>query len=142
MTVKTARTGKQDSVGLVGSIAALQLLDQAKWVWTAIGPMIYVYASINVRGGKSNKLIVHCSVDPDEVLVGGGCADYGSSGNGALLTASYPENSALETWIAESKDHLGKDYHALYTYAIGMRLNGVSRNTLKSLMTLQPMPSV
>lgn len=81
--------------------------------------------------------VVHCDVDADEVLVGGGAwADYGS-GQGALLTASYPENNDLETWIAKSKDHQRYNPHTLHAYAIGMKLTGVSRSNLLPHMTLK-----
>lgn len=84
---------------------------------------------------------VHCGVDPDEVLVGGGAwADYGN-GWGAFLTASYPENNDLETWVARSKDHLQANQHTLHSYAIGMTLQGVDRTTLKSKMTLKTLTS-
>ncbi|WP_428261095.1 hypothetical protein [Haliangium sp.] len=81
--------------------------------------------------------VVHCGVDADEVLVGGGAwADYGA-GPGALLTASYPESNDLETWVGKSKDHESVNPHTLHVYAIGMRLTGVSRSTLKSHLILK-----
>jgi len=78
--------------------------------------------------------VVQCSVDPDYVLVGGGAwASY--NGAGALLTASYPfDPSQLTTWEGRSKDHGIVDAHVLIVYAIGLRLDGVSRSTLLSNM--------
>jgi hypothetical protein len=74
--------------------------------------------------------VVQCSVDPDYVLVGGGAwAAY--SGAGALLTASYPvDPNTLRTWEGRSKDHGSPDPHILTVYAIGLKISGVSRNTL------------
>lgn len=79
--------------------------------------------------------ICHVEVPVDEgfVLVGGGAwADYGA-GQGALLTASYPKDD-FTTWVAESKDHFISSPHYLHVYAIGIRLNGVSRSTLLNYM--------
>lgn len=76
---------------------------------------------------------VHCGVDPDEVLVGGGAwADYGPPplSWGALLVASAPLNANLETWVGKSKDHMKANHHTLHTYAVGMKLSGVTRATL------------
>lgn len=86
--------------------------------------------------GRGQHPVVHCDVDPDQVLVGGGAwAEY--SGHGALLTASYPENGELETWIGKSKDHIRGDRHTLHVYAVGLELSGVSRRTLRSRVTMK-----
>lgn len=80
--------------------------------------------------GYGQILEVRCGVDPDEVLVGGGgWADYGT-GWGALLTASAPLDANLETWVARSKDHIKANFHTLHSYAVGMKLSGVTRATL------------
>ncbi|RYZ03353.1 MAG: hypothetical protein EOO73_28245 [Myxococcales bacterium] len=78
-------------------------------------------------------LEVRCGVDPDEVLVGGGAwADYGPPplSWGALLVASAPLDANLETWVGKSKDHMAANHHTLHTYAVGMKLTGVTRATL------------
>lgn len=87
--------------------------------------------------GYGQHVQVNCSVGEDEVVVGGGAwADYGN-GPGALLTGSFPESNDLETWVGRSKDHNGGNAHTLRTYAIGMRLTGVDRATLKSKTILR-----
>jgi len=63
-------------------------------------------------------------------MVGGGALVSGYTGNGAFLTQSRPYNST--TWIAESKDHIVADPHYLTVYAIGMRIDGVDPNYLRS----------
>ncbi|MGB3466324.1 MAG: hypothetical protein WBA74_13685 [Cyclobacteriaceae bacterium] len=69
------------------------------------------------------------------VLIGGGAwAEYGS-GYGAMLTASYP-NESLTTWIAASKDHLVTSPHTLHVYAIGLKLDGISELTLRNYVKL------
>ena len=74
--------------------------------------------------------VVQCTVDPDYVLVGGG-AWATTSGPGAFLTASFPADpSVLRTWEGRSKDHAISDPHLLITYAIGLKIAGVSRSTL------------
>ena len=76
-----------------------------------------------------------CSVGSDHVLVGGGgWAEF--NGGGAFLTGSYPVDANLTTWQAESKDHGVSDPHILHTYAIGLKLTGVSRPTLMANMKL------
>ena len=86
--------------------------------------------------GRGQHPVVHCDVDPDQVLVGGGAwAEWTS--HGALLTASYPENGQLETWVGASKDHLHAEIHTLHVYAVGLELTGLSRSELMSHMTMK-----
>jgi hypothetical protein len=80
---------------------------------------------------------VSCSVDPSFVLVGGGAQTY-YSGKGAMLTESRPnDDGQYRTWIASSKDHVYADPHWLDVYAVGMRLDGVSRATLVAQMQIK-----
>ncbi|MBM2620965.1 hypothetical protein JIG36_36245 [Actinoplanes sp. LDG1-06] len=60
-------------------------------------------------------------VDRDMVVVGGG-ATAAEVPNGALLTASYP-NENRTAWLASSKDHRVPNPHRLTVFAIGMRIN-------------------
>jgi hypothetical protein len=74
------------------------------------------------------------SVPQDYVLIGGGAwAKYVDGQMGALLTASYPDENYLD-WHAESMEHLAasKYGHTLYVYAIGLKLDGVTRDQLKN----------
>lgn len=83
--------------------------------------------------------VAQCRVADDEVLVGGG-ATASFDGPGALLTASYPADPRnLTTWEARSKDHGAADPHHLIVYAVGLRLQGVSRATLLSNMFVNQM---
>jgi hypothetical protein len=77
---------------------------------------------------------VNCSVDPDFVLVGGGA--YVINGYG-LLTASYPQDASLTTWVARSKEHLYSSPHTLICYAIGIKLMNISKSTLMQYMSLR-----
>ena len=71
-----------------------------------------------------------CAVDPDYVCVGGGCSVYPmDQGYGAYITESRPFFD-LRGWIASSKDHLRVNYHYLEMFAIGMKIEGVSKQTL------------
>jgi hypothetical protein len=79
------------------------------------------------------------SVGSDWVLVGGGAYTTGT-GYGSFLTASYPD-AALTTWYAKSKDHIFTDLHYLTVYAIGMKIDGVSPDYLRSNMQLFSQPS-
>lgn len=60
-------------------------------------------------------------VDRDMVVVGGG-ATAAEAPNGALLTASYPDDSR-SAWLVSSKDHRVPNPHNLVGFAIGMRIN-------------------
>jgi hypothetical protein len=68
--------------------------------------------------------------DPPEdwVAIGGGAVAV-EGPPGALLTASYP-NGDLTAWLGSSKDHVDPQAHVLTTYAIGMRIAGMSREQL------------
>src|ERR1035437_957506 len=70
------------------------------------------------------------SVTSNYAMVGGGALVYGYSGNGAFLTESRPINST--TWEGQSKDHIIPDPHYLKVYAIGMRIDNVDPNYLRS----------
>ncbi|MGY4967503.1 hypothetical protein [Streptomyces sp. 900105245] len=69
-----------------------------------------------------------CSVEQDMVTVGGGATAALGPG-GALLTASYP-NASRSAWLASSKDHLDAYPHQLEVFAIGMKIQGLSRSEL------------
>jgi hypothetical protein len=60
-------------------------------------------------------------VDADMVVVGGG-ATAAEAPNGALLTASYP-NDNRSAWLVSSKDHRVPNPHRLTGFAIGMKIN-------------------
>jgi hypothetical protein len=72
-----------------------------------------------------------CTVDRSFALVGGG-GDIGSQGSpGAMIYATY---AALQgkTWFVESKDQVQTFAHSLRAYAIGLRLDGLSRSSLET----------
>jgi hypothetical protein len=70
------------------------------------------------------------NVPPDMVAIGGG-GEAQESPNGALLTASYP-NDDLSAWLVSSKDHFEPEPHYLTAYAIGLKIQGMSREQLMS----------
>jgi hypothetical protein len=76
---------------------------------------------------------VDCAVDSGYTLVGGGGYADGA-GPGALLTLSNRYSDG-RTWRAASKDHLAYDAHQLTTYAIGLRLDGVSAAVLRDRLS-------
>ncbi|PSM38079.1 hypothetical protein C6Y14_39050 [Streptomyces dioscori] len=67
-------------------------------------------------------------VDGDMVAIGGGATAVDAP-QGALLTASYPADDG-SAWLASSKDHNIPQPHRLTAFAIGMRIDGVSRDRL------------
>jgi hypothetical protein len=87
--------------------------------------------------GSDSVRALGCEVGADYVLVGGGGFVMDGGGAGAMLTASYPfGGSALSIWEARSKDHGVVNYHRLVTYAIGLKLAGLTRQQLRANITL------
>jgi hypothetical protein len=73
---------------------------------------------------SSNHPVATAIIGNGYVLTGGG-AIANWSGNGSLLTASYPEGTT--GWTAKSKDHVNPESTSITAFAIGMRArNGVS----------------
>ncbi|WP_147444414.1 MULTISPECIES: hypothetical protein [Corallococcus] len=75
--------------------------------------------------------IVTIPVGGDWVVIGGGGATtwIGHAGYGSLLTASYPD-PYFSSWTVRAKDHIYSDPSAIRGYAIGIRVNGLSRQQL------------
>jgi hypothetical protein len=71
----------------------------------------------------------------DMVAVGGG-ATGAEVPNGALLTASYP-NDNRSAWLASSKDHRVPNPHRLVGFAIGMRINSAAMPRSRLLNSLR-----
>jgi len=84
---------------------------------------------------------VHCALDPDFVLVGGGAAVAGQGEPGALLTESYPDPYA-PVWHAASKDHLTPYPHKLSAYAIGLKVRGLTADQLRAHVKVKVYGSV
>lgn len=66
---------------------------------------------------------------PDDMVAIGGGGLAAELPEGALLTASYP-NDGLSAWLVSSKDHLNPNPHYLTAYAIGLKIKGMSRDQL------------
>jgi hypothetical protein len=81
---------------------------------------------------------IGCDLDPEFVLTGGGAEVFNevNVGRGALLLESRPLDGKLSTWVASSKDHVLFNFHSLMVWAIGIRLEGISRETLLGNMRL------
>jgi hypothetical protein len=72
--------------------------------------------------------------DEEMIAIGGG-GTATDSPQGALLTASYP-NDDLSGWIVSSKDHEVSNPHELITYVIGMKIAGMSKQQLLHLVSV------
>jgi hypothetical protein len=66
-------------------------------------------------------------VDSDMVVIGGG--GRGDETIGALLTASFPCDD-WTAWLVSLKDHDDPNPHYLVGFALGMKIEGMSRNEL------------
>jgi hypothetical protein len=115
-----------------GASAASPPVSQGTWIddsgtvhlelWRCVGPMEH-----------AGRVDAACTVPAGQVLVGGGAAIVQKGGPGAILVASHPDPD-LRSWRAASKDHLVAQVHTLDTYAIGLRLEGLSEASLRSQM--------
>ena len=78
---------------------------------------------------------VACSVESGYLLVGGGVETEAES-PGALVVGSYPTSNPMvgsqvgETWQGSTKDHIVAYPHRSRAYAIGLKLAGVSKESL------------
>jgi len=98
--------------------------------WSGLLHLKYWYATTS----QSHIPELSVSVGSDYVLVGGGAY---TSGNNGFLTKSMPDEY-LTTWTGKSKDHLTPNLHTLTVYAIGMKIDGVSSDYLRSKMQVFP----
>lgn len=64
-------------------------------------------------------------VDRDMVAVGGGAV--ASVSPGSLLTASFPTTDELTSWTVASTDHIVPDTHRLQGFALGLKIDGLTR---------------
>lgn len=78
---------------------------------------------------------IAAEVDSDMVVIGGG-AVASDENPGALLTASYP-NENRSAWLASSKAHSRSCEHYLTTYALGLKIEGISLEELLDLMHIE-----
>jgi hypothetical protein len=104
--------------------------------WTDISTTVHVrlYRGIwNPPDGapKANPTAT-CEVGPDEVVVGGGAETWQDLWQGPFLTASYPEPPSR--WVVKSKDHGAAYTHWTRAFCLGLRLDGVSVESLRDQM--------
>src|SRR5258708_6383243 len=106
--------------------------------WTDVtGTISLIMYQASVKGNV-NHLSIQVA-DSSYVIVGGGASVWDPNGSynftppGAMLTESRPD-FANNAWVGSSKDHLQPYYHTLLVQAVGMKLNGVTANQLRSYM--------
>lgn len=81
------------------------------------------------RGAPASHHIDEGADVPEDMVAVGGGAIASEGPPGAFLTASYP-NGNMSGWLASSKDHQISQAHILTVYAIGLKINGMSRQQL------------
>jgi hypothetical protein len=84
---------------------------------------------------KTNHPTKEVEVDADYVVVGGGAQAWGYQYDGGFLYESRP-NDMLTSWIGSSKDHINPDPHYIDVYAIGMKIDSVTTDYLRSKIHL------
>lgn len=92
-----------------------------------------VFETTSTMNQHNEGLIAY--VNPDYVCVGGGGYTMYSDEHGAFFTESRPLED-LSGWVCSSKDHVLPDPHILVTQAIGIKIEGVSRDVLKQYIRL------
>ncbi|MEU6483845.1 hypothetical protein [Streptomyces sp. NPDC046887] len=124
------RTGTATATAIAAPPAAEEVLrcqDASGLITTAV-------FRLRTEDARSHVLDLPVAVADDMVVVGGGAvAEDGPVG--ALLTASYPADDLTE-WRVSSKDHVVPQAHRLTGYAIGLRIEGVSRRRLAEELLL------
>jgi hypothetical protein len=88
--------------------------------------------------GTNGVNMLTATLPSEYVLVGGGAnTSFAEPDKGAFITASYPDWNN-NSWKAESKHHVHVDPHQLTVYAVGIKIQGVTPQTLRSVMTCTP----
>lgn len=72
---------------------------------------------------------------PEQFVVIGGGVEGSRAPYGNLITASYP-NSDLSAWLVSTKDHSYPDPVAIKAWAIGLKIAGLTRQQLISMMAV------
>ena len=80
-------------------------------------------------GSYANNFRDHGVEVGDEYVAVGGGVLASNDGSGALITASYP-NDNLSAWLVSTKDHVDAHAHQIVGYAIGLKIEGLSRKEL------------
>ncbi|MFJ4963323.1 hypothetical protein ACIP6P_12900 [Streptomyces sp. NPDC088729] len=83
---------------------------------------------------RSHCMDLRVGVDDDMVVIGGGAVGEVEP-YGALLTASFPSDDG-RAWVVASKDHAVPQPHRVTGYAIGLKIEGVSRRRLAEELLL------
>jgi hypothetical protein len=100
--------------------------------YTDASGLIHFQIFINDTPSDQHLQHLEATVGSDFVLVGGGAYTYNTDQQGgAFLNESRPDPN-LTKWIASSKDHIISDPHRLKVYAIGMKMDGISLEYLRS----------
>lgn len=106
-------------------MAATTLLNTFKDASGLVTVGVYEARSASALGAHTDQA---AHVPDDMIVVGGGaCAEW--TGYGALLTASYPD-AHLSAWLASSKSHTKVDNHFFKTWAVGLKIEGITRQQL------------
>ncbi len=135
--LKSTITGKEmDSIAKLRSkLIAVSKSKSVLYSYSDTSGFINIVVWYNKTANMSENPKISVSVDAGYVLVGGGAFADDQSGNGAFLTKSWPDDG-LTTWYAESKSHIVSNPHNLTVYAIGMKMAGVSSDTVRSKMCI------
>ena len=101
--------------------------------WSDISATVHVrlYRGVWNTPDQANPTVT-CDVGPDEVIVGGGAETWQNLWQGPFLTASYPEPPSR--WVVKSKDHGAAYTHWTRAFCFGLRLDGVSVESLRDQM--------
>lgn len=89
--------------------------------------LIHLQIFYSITGQEHHPTTV-AQVPADFVLVGGGAQ---TSNDGGFITESRPDG-LLTTWYGSSTDHIESNLHVLTVYAIGMKIDGVTPDYLRS----------
>ncbi|WP_137939730.1 hypothetical protein [Chitinivorax sp. B] len=88
------------------------------------------------QAGSTQQHFNDFAVDvPEDFVVVGGGVEGARLPNGNLLTASYP-NSNLSAWLVSTKDHITPSPTKLTAWAIGLKIQGLTRQQLMNYLAV------
>jgi serine protease len=124
--------GASVSVALANSVPVGKMTDPT-------GRMTTVIFQRTAATAASSFTDFQIDVPEDYAVVGGG-VQGAEFPQGHLLTASYP-NAARNGWLVSTKDHLVSNPAQIVGWAIGMKINNMTRATLLSNLSYKEITS-
>ena len=113
-----------------GSLKSATSLDNTDWS----GLVKVKYYSVTTAPAFQHNDNWTYSVDDDYLCIGGGVRPI-TTGAGAFVVDSRPLTD-FSGWLVSTKDHQQADQHVIFIFAVGLKIEGVSKEELKSRLRI------